>query len=531
VYFGAGYYGVEAAARGYFGKMAAELDAAEAALLAGLIKAPSALAPDVAPAAALARRNVVLEAMRETGAIDAAAFERAIRTPLDVRPRRAAWSAAAHDAAGRPCGLYFQEEVRRWLVARFGERQVLEGGLHVRTGYDPALQLEAERAIGGRIVEIARQRRAARDLQGALVALDAATGDVRALVGGRDFHASPFNRATQARRQAGSAFKPIVFAAALERGFAPGTLLGELERPYGATPAGWWPSGDHEAAQYTLRRALKVSSNRASARLLELVGLPATLDYARRLGIESALPAVPSLALGTGEVTLLELTSAYGTFANRGLHADPVLIQRVEDARGRTLWEAPRGQYPILSVTTAYLMSSMLSDVIGGGTGYRARSAGFKRPAAGKTGTTDGFTDAWFIGYTPRLVAGVWFGLDQPAPIMHEGFAGVVAVPAWARFMKAATAGDPPDWYEMPGDIERVAICRTSGARAVDACRLALLPVGSDANVLAWLNGQAPLTPAQPHGVYEDLYPVGSAPVETCPVHGPVSPLRVIGPG
>ena len=180
---------------------------------------------------------------------------------------------------------------------------------------------------------------------------------------------------------------------------------------------------------------------------------------------------VPSLALGTGEVTLLELTSAYTAFANRGTVSSPRLITRVEDAQGITIYDSPERHTQAISPTTAYLMSSMLADVISSGTGAAARTAGFKLPAAGKTGTTDDYADAWFVGYTPHLVAGIWFGLDRPAPIMRGGFAGVVAVPAWGRFMKAATAGDAADWYEMPADVEKVAICRLSGARATDACR------------------------------------------------------------
>ncbi len=242
-----------------------------------------------------------------------------------------------------------------------------------------------------------------------------------ALVGGRSFHESPFNRATQARRQAGSAFKPIIFAAALERGYAPGSLLRDLETPIEGYGGAWLPGGEHEEAEYTLRKALQVSSNRAAAQLLQNVGVSTAVYYAHRLGISSELPQVPSLALGTGEVTLLELTAAYGVFANRGLLSAPRMITRVEDASGVELWSAPVDARRAISETTAYLMSSMLSDVVSSGTATTARAAGFRLPAGGKTGTTDDYADAWFVGYTPHLVAGVWFGLDTPAPIMSAG--------------------------------------------------------------------------------------------------------------
>ena len=351
------------------------------------------------------------------------------------------------------------------------------------------------------------------------------TGDVYALVGGRDFRESSFNRATQARRQAGSAFKPIIYAAALERGYAPGTLLKELDMPIEGAES-WMPGGEHERAEYTLRRALKVSSNRAAAQLMQQVGLTTTLYYAQRLGIESKLPMVPSLALGTGEVTLLELTAAYSAFANKGSVAAPRLLRRVEDAEGTGIWFADEHHVQAISPTTAYLMSSMLSDVVSSGTGARARGAGFILPAAGKTGTTDDYADAWFVGYTPHMLTGVWFGLDRPAPIMREGFAGTVAVPAWARFMTAATQGSKPEWYRMPSDVEKVAICRLSGMRAGPRCNEAHDdPAPHDAAVIDAGSVPVVAVPADPDepAVYEDLFPVGSMPSEICQLHDPAA--------
>jgi membrane carboxypeptidase/penicillin-binding protein len=238
---------------------------------------------------------------------------------------------------------------------------------------------------------------------------------------------------------------------------------------------------------------------------------------------------VPSLALGTGEVTLLELTTAYGAFANRGMVTSPRLMTRVEDADGRGIWFAESTRVQAISPTAAFLMSSMLADVVSSGTATAARAAGFSLPAAGKTGTTDDYADAWFVGYTPHLVAGVWFGLDRPAPIMDRGFGGVVAVPAWARFMKLATTGATPDWYPVPADVEKVAICRISGARATEGCRHAQdeVPLFDEALLLAGQSTDAtllpvrqiPTTPPAPP-VYEDYFPIGVVPPGLCPIHG-----------
>ncbi len=535
VYLGNGYYGVEAASQGYFGKPASDLDPHEAALLAALVRSPSSDSPSIAPARALKRRNLVLRLMYREGRLSDEALRTASSMPLPRGGRHIDDAAAAATATNGPdSGLYFQEEVRRQLFSLFGADKVLRGGLRVHSTYDPELQRQAEAAVTGRIAAISKTRPAARDLEASFVAMDPTTGDIRALVGGRDFKASSFNRATQAHRQAGSAFKPIIYAAAIERGYSPGTLLHDLDTPIAAGDETWLPSGGHEEPEYTLRAALKTSSNRAAAQLLQQIGVSAAVYYAERLGIESQLPLVPSLALGTGEVTLLELTTAYTAFANRGSVAAPRLITRVDDGSGATIFTAAERHTQAISATTAYLMSSMLSDVISSGTGSSARSAGFKLPAAGKTGTTDNYADAWFIGYTPHLVAGVWFGLDQPAPIMRGGFAGVVAAPVWGRFMKAATSHDKADWYPMPPDVEKVAICRLSGARATEACKHQ-----GEMYTVARADGSAQFVPtngmfdqddaatvqaSNEPPVYEDLFAVGTVPPDICPIHNPTAP-------
>ena len=481
VYFGDGLYGVEAASRGYFGKHASEVTIAEAALLAGLVKSPSTYAPTVSLPRAIARRNTVLQAMLDAGAIDRATYTK----------QRAA-KAVLHDTlrAEEPHGQYFKEQVRQELVTRFGWQRVYQGGLRVFSTIDMPMQIAAETAIEDQVKAIetrraawqarlatARQKngkaalRAPSDpMQAALVALEPDTGFVRAMVGGRDFDASHFNRAVQAHRQPGSAFKPFVYAAALEAGFTPATVLDHLDDPIATAQGAWTPEDEHSSAStMTLRTALRTSSNRAAVRLLQRVGIPRTVQYAKTMGVGD-VPSVPSLALGSGEVTLQQMTAAYAAFANHGLVPAATLIRRVEDLDGAVLYQAQPSSIRAITDVTAYLMSTMLADVINAGTGNRARALGFTLPAAGKTGTTNDFNDAWFIGYTPKLVTGVWVGFDQPRTIMPGGFAAEVAVPAWAKFMKAATRSDKPEWLTAPAGVTTARVCRISGMLATEGC-------------------------------------------------------------
>jgi penicillin-binding protein 1A len=472
VYFGDGLYGAEAAARGYFGKSAADLDLAEAALLAGLVNAPSVNAPTVNMSRAVGRRSLVLRAMHDQGIITPEAFERASKEQVALR-----------DVLRReePHGQYFKEEVRQQLVKQFGWERLSEGGLKVYTTIDPVLQREAE-AIVARSLEQIEARRArqlhirarragnsqaagqdSEQLEGSLVALDPATGEVRAMVGGRDFKTSRFNRATQALRQPGSAFKPFVYAAALEAGYSPSSLVTGLDEPIQTLQGAWIPEDEHSAdSAMTVRTALRTSSNRAAVRMLEEVGISRTVEQARKMGMGN-VPSVPSLALGSGEVTLMAMTSAYAAFADQGQLRPAILIRRVEDASGKILFEAKPASEQVLSPQTAFLMTSMLSDVVNYGTAYKARQEGFTLPAAGKTGTTNDYVDAWFVGFTPKLVTGVWIGFDKPRTIISNGFAGEIAVPMWARFMKQATANDEPEPFKSPRGLAAVNVCRQSG--------------------------------------------------------------------
>ena len=505
VYFGDGLYGVEAASLGYFGKHAADLTVAEAALIAGLAKSPSTYAPTVSLERAVTRRNVVLEAMRNSKAIDAATYQAAVDAPvvLDDTLRK--------DEA---YGQYFKEEVRKELVQRFGWERVYQGGLKVYTTLDMAMQKAAESEVRRTLADIEQRqlRRRRKDdagvepLQAALVAMDPRTGEVRALVGGRNFKESRFNRATQAKRQAGSAFKPFVYAAALERGYSPATLITNLHDPIMTYQGAWSPEDEHlKSSSMTIRTALRTSSNKAAVRMMEDVGLPTTMQFARRLGVGD-VPSVPSLALGSGEVTLMAMTAAYASFANDGMRPIPSLIRRVETNEGEILYAGGEPPQRAVSEATAFLMSGMLADVINSGTAWPARRVGFTLPAAGKTGTTNDYRDAWFVGYTPNLVAGVWVGYDKPKTIVANGYAAELAVPLWGRFMISATRGHRQDWFQPPATVTTATICRLSGKLATDACRNA---ADYDSAGYATMRSHA----------YTEHFIRGTEPSEYCPIH------------
>jgi len=506
VYLGDGLYGVEAAARGYFGKSAHDLDVAESALLAGLIQSPSTYAPTVNLDRAIARRNVVLQTMVSSGAIEAKQAEAARKATVTLKN-----SIEIKEASG----LYFKEQVRRDLVDKFGWQRVYQGGLRVYTTLDPALQLTAEALVEKGLADIEKRRgyphpkRAPGSgdyLQGALVAMDPATGAVRAMVGGRDFNESHFNRAVQARRQAGSAFKPFVYAAALEAGYTPASVITNLNGAIATPQGGWVPEDEHSSADsMTLRTALRTSSNRAAVQMLNTIGIPSAVGYAKKLNVGTP-PSVPSLALGSADVTLLSMTAAYGAFADRGMVHQPVLIRRVEDSDGKVLYVSDAKATRAISESTAFLMSSMLADVINAGTAYRARQTGFTLPAAGKTGTTNDYVDAWFIGFTPHLVTGVWMGFDQPATIIANGYAGELAVPLWASFMKAATKGDQPDWFARPDNVIGVNVCRLSGQLPNDGC--------DRVDVVSREGGIDTRSM-----IYTEYFVKGTQPTSLCPLH------------
>jgi penicillin-binding protein 1A len=455
IYLSAGVYGVETMSRQLFGKPAKQLTLAESALIAGLARAPAALSPWNHLDEAIARSHVVLARMREERFITAAQEDAARRARLRIRPYPEATDARAG---------YAKEYLRQLFRDRFGGDHPPEW--EVRTTFVRDLQDIAERAVSDGLRRFGRP-----DLQAALVALDPRTGDILAMVGGRDFRQSQFNRASRSRRQPGSAFKPLLYAAALEHGYSPVSVLEGLGHVPPQGPDEWSPrnSGDDDPDSLTLRAALMDSDNRAATLLQQRVGSRPVLRLASDAGLHD-MPDVPSLSLGTGLVTPLDLTAAYAMFPNGGLAVRPRGIATVVDADGSTAFEEPVHTERVISADTAYQMVSMLSDVIDRGTGAAARSQGVKFPAGGKTGTTSDFKDAWFVGFSSSVVVGVWVGFDQPKTIGREAYGAKYALPIWSDFMRRSSGLRAPKAFARPADLREVSLCRVSYLRPVDGC-------------------------------------------------------------
>jgi len=457
IYFGHGAFGVEAAARTFFGKGVGELTLSESALLAGLPKAPAIYSPFEHPDAAKRRRVIVLGRMVETGILKPDQAKRAGGAELALVPpeRR------------RTTGQYFLEYVQHLLEQQFGADIVFKGGLHVYTSLSPTMQLKAEHALrdGLRALESRRAAVAAKSAQGApvgvdrpegaILSLEPQTGYIKAMVGGYDFFKSEFNRAIQARRQPGSAFKPFVFIAALESGLTPASVVDDspIEYPAGKSGKTWKPDNYDRKFRgpITLQQAIEDSINVAAVKVQEQIGIRRTVEVARRLGVESPLGENLSIALGTSDLTLLELTSAYGTIANQGTWMRPTAIRYVLDAQRKLLEEnAPQGKQ-VLSPEIAFVATQMLRGTIERGTGAAAKTLG--RPAAAKTGTTNDYSNAWFVGYTPRLATGVWVGYDRPRSLGRDETGSRVAVPIWTAFMTQALAGTPIEEFPIPDRV------------------------------------------------------------------------------
>ena len=506
IYFGDGRYGIEEAARNYFGKSARQLTLPEAAFLVGAVKNPEGYNPRRNPGAAVQRRNVVLDVMAREGVVSAADAARAKATPLRVVP-------PAEAAGPAP---YVVAAVRHELRERFGDDADVKG-LRVYTSIDPAVQRAAREALLTQLRRIERgeygrwpharadsagrlaqpQSNGSQYLQGLVLVLDARTGAVRAHVGGRDFTHSAFDRAFQGRRQPGSAFKPVVFAAALQSGLSPAASIQTTPVDIALASAAWQPDDlvPDSITSLTVRDALALSSNNAAVRVGQWIGLERVIETARALGITTPLPAYPSILLGSAEVSPAELTAAYAALGNGGMRVKPVTILRVDDARGRVLYRAPQDIAPAIEPGAAFITTSLMQDAIDRGTGAAVRRAGFALPAAGKTGTTNNAKDVWFVGMTPDLVAGVWLGFDQPRQILPNAFGGNLAAPIWAETMKAAYADRPaPQPWVAPATLVSVPIDANTGQLATPNCPLA--------------------------DVRLEYFLPGSEPVDYCPVHG-----------
>ncbi len=427
MYLSAGVYGVEAMSEHMFRRPAKALTLPEAALVAGLIRTPSALSPWSNYEGALERSHLVLARMREQRFITPQQEDAARRARPRIQPfqqpsdRRGAWA---------------KDYLRQQFRNEFGGDHPPDWQVH--TSFRPAVQDAAERAVAAGLQRLNRP-----GLEAALVAIDPATGDLLAMVGGADYRRSTFNRATRSRRQPGSAFKPLVYAAALAHGYSPVSTLSDLRRVSAPQNPEWSPRNAHgeQPETMTLRAALLESNNAAAANLQQRVGARTVLRVAGDAGL-GGLPDVPSLALGTGLVSPIDLTAAYTMFPRARVVSEPVAFQMV----------------------------TMLRDVVERGTGRGARELGVRGPIAGKTGTTDDYRDAWFVGFSTSVTAGVWVGFDQPSSIGHDAYGARVALPIWADFMKRSARQLPAAEFPVPDSVHGVELCSVSYLKPVEGC-------------------------------------------------------------
>ena len=510
-YFSRGAYGVAAAARLYFDKEVSELNQNDCAILIGLLKGPNINSPLNNPDKALAARNRVLYSYFHWGKLSREEYDSLRQAPLEISPPR-------EDPGIAP---YFTETVRRDILARYGEDVLYSGGLKVYTSLDAKLQRAAEAAVYKRIdslqAMIERKYpitnrtytefvpdtvdqygdsiRTYKKIQGAMVSLDNANGDVLAMVGGRSFEESEWNRAVQATRQPGSAFKPFVYTAAIDNGINTTDIVDDnpivLDIP-GAEQYRPHNFDNQFKGPITIRDAIRMSRNLVAVRLILRVGPQEAIFYAHRMGITTQLDPVPSLAVGACDVKVIEIVSAFSTFPNQGIHIPYRMIHKIVDRYGAVLEDNRAIQKDeVLSAQTAFIMTDMMRSVVEGGTGQRSRWMGFTRPAGGKTGTTNNFCDNWFIGFTPQITTGVWLGFDNKTSIGrgHDGARN--AVPVWTEYMIAAHDTIPIRDFEEPDGIVHLVVCLESGQIATDRCL----------------------------DVRDEVFIDGNQPTATCPIH------------
>ncbi|UCE20143.1 MAG: PBP1A family penicillin-binding protein [Gemmatimonadota bacterium] len=514
-YLGHGAYGVQSAAQLYFSKNVEELGLAECALIAGMLKAPHHYSPLDHPLRAQSRRNLVLDAMVRCGDISSSEADSIKKTPVQLDPHGGLEGEAP----------YFVEDVRRQLEDKFGSDLLYQEGVSIYTSLDLRHQRLANQAIQNRLtslqqrIDLLAQSESDTEVpaegdtiapgivQGALLAIEPRSGHIKAMVGGRDFKESQWNRTVQARRQPGSAFKPFIYTAAIDNGYT--TITEMLDQPIvlmGGDGKEWRPRNYDRTfgGLTTLRDGIRRSRNLVTVRLLQKIGPQQAVFYAHRMGIQSPISPVPSLALGTEVVTLLELVSAYAVLSNGGIWVRPVSILRVIDRHGeepdayRRVLEQERREREVLNVKTAYIMTNLLQSVIDRGTGINARYGGFRLPAAGKTGTTDDFTDAWFLGFTPEIVTGVWVGFDDPQHSLGDGQSGAIsALPAWTEFMKGLQDSLllTHQEFDVPDGIVKAKICAESKHLATPYC------------------------PELMNNGKEEVFIEGTEPTEPCPIH------------
>jgi len=478
IFFGGNIYGIASAAKYYYGKRVEDMSLAESAILAGMLPAPNKYSPTNGTRNYKTRQRIVLQKMWQQGYITKEQALKAYLQPVKVVGKH-------EHVINAP---YFVEHVKKELVDRFGWKRALSDGLRVFTTLDLDMQRVAETCFQEAAIFEKYPLDQYPDLQGAMICLDPTDGTIKAMIGGRDFSKYKFNRATMARRQPGSAFKPFVFAEALHQGVMPNTIVNdEPIRHLIPNSDEYWEPRNYDGryrGPVILSRAIEQSYNIVAIKLLERVGIERVVAMAKKLGIRSPLEPDLSLALGSSEVTLLEMASAYGCFANEGIQAEPRAITRVEDDNGEVVWESEFLEAEVLDERVAYLMTDMLLGVVQRGTGRVARVVGHE--IAGKTGTTNDYADAWFIAFTPYLVVGTSFGFDSRKSLGEGQSGGIVAAPVVGEFLKRHLQGMDPKEFHRPDGVVELKVCRDSGLLPLATCRMQV-PV-------TFLQGREPTT-------------------------------------
>jgi penicillin-binding protein 1A len=506
VYLGAGVYGVEAASQRYFSKPVSELTLNECAVLAGMIQIPEHYRPDKPDnlERVTRRRNAVLHSMRVMGYIDRNTSRSLAATPVPSNPQKKVAKIAP----------YFMEMVRQYVERKYGEKALYNGGLTVHTTLDPVAQDSAERASAEHLKVLQRRANALfldstkayralglsraafldnfdsvyeansqryadlpdssklRIVQVSVVALEVGTGAIRSLIGGRDFAESKFNRALQARRQPGSSFKPFVYTVAIDSGFTPATVV--MDQPITLeTPEGLWRPENYDRTfngPVAIRTALKRSINLPAIQVLRDVGIDNVINYARRAGLQHRLAPVPALAIGACEATPYEMARAYSIYPAGGRKVEPYFIERIFDKNGKVIEEHTPTEEQVLPPQTAYVMADLMRSVVTGGTGASIPGMGFDRVAAGKTGTTNDYSDAWFVGYTPQIACAVWVGVDERRTMGHGITGSRGAIPIWVPAMKALHRDLPRTTFRRPEGIVNASVCDKTNLLATKYC-------------------------------------------------------------
>lgn len=453
IYFGNGAWGIAQAARLYFDKYPEELTAAECAMLAGVPKNPGRYNPRGDSVKVMGRRDIVLQRMVAVNMLTA-------RQKQELRAQQVTFTQPNQ-------APYYLAQIKSSLIGKYGREISEQGGLEITAALDLNLQRLAEQILRDGVKRVSPQ------LQGALLSLDIATGDVLAAVGGVDYAKSDYNRAFYAKRQPGSAIKPLIYAAALDKGINAGSIWNDSPVTYSRGANETWTPQNYGREQYgslSLRQALAYSNNIITVKLLEEVGVPEFIAFAGRLGLPLRASNDLSQALGTEEVTLHELVQAYSPLANGGVRSEARTIIRIFDRRSNTVTENPAVLAAVLSPATAFIATSMMRDVMTYGTARGLKKFSQERPAAGKTGTTDDYRDAWFIGYTPQVVTGIWVGYDKPRPGGKGFTGGTIAAPIWERFMRPALSARPVADFLQPESVVSLTIDPATGFPANTGC-------------------------------------------------------------